>query len=69
MQLEGLLSLFRSINMIYPGGKKKIAEHGGFAHDDTNVMMLSPTRVSPARPSRRLSRRCKPHRQFSVSSA
>jgi len=28
------------IGVIYTGGKKKVAEHGGFAHDDTNVMML-----------------------------
>jgi len=26
--------------VIYTGGKKKISEHGGFAHDDTNVMLL-----------------------------
>src|SRR5262249_24440002 len=26
--------------VIYTGGKKKIAEHGGFAQDDTNVMLL-----------------------------
>ena len=25
--------------MIYTGTSKKQAEHGGFAHDDTNVMM------------------------------
>jgi arylsulfatase A-like enzyme len=24
----------------YSGSTKKLAEHGGFAHDDTNVMML-----------------------------
>jgi len=24
----------------YSGSGKKLAEHGGFAHDDTNVMML-----------------------------
>ena len=28
-----------NIGLIYTGGKKK-AEHGGFAHDDTNVTML-----------------------------
>jgi hypothetical protein len=28
------------IGVVYTGGGKKIAEHGGFAHDDTNVMML-----------------------------
>jgi arylsulfatase A-like enzyme len=26
--------------VIYTGSTKKQAEHGGFAHDDTNVMML-----------------------------
>jgi type I phosphodiesterase/nucleotide pyrophosphatase len=26
--------------VIYTGGKGKVAEHGGFAHDDTNVIML-----------------------------
>ena len=29
-----------NVGVIYTGGKKKVAEHGGFAHDDTNVMML-----------------------------
>ena len=24
----------------YTGSTKKLAEHGGFAHDDTNVMLL-----------------------------
>jgi hypothetical protein len=24
----------------YSGSTKKLAEHGGFSHDDTNVMML-----------------------------
>jgi len=28
------------VGTIYTGGKKKLAEHGGFAHDDTNVMLL-----------------------------
>ena len=26
--------------MIYTGSLKKQSEHGGFAHDDTNVMLL-----------------------------
>jgi hypothetical protein len=26
--------------VIYTGGRKKISEHGGLAHDDTNVMLL-----------------------------
>ncbi len=29
-----------NVGVIYTGGKKKVAEHGGFAHDDTNVVML-----------------------------
>jgi hypothetical protein len=29
-----------NIGTIYTGGKKKVAEHGGFANDDTNVIML-----------------------------
>jgi hypothetical protein len=29
-----------NIGVIYTGSKRKLAEHGGFAHDDTNVMML-----------------------------
>ena len=29
-----------NVGVIYTGGTKKIAEHGGFAHDDTTVMML-----------------------------
>ncbi len=29
-----------NVGVTYTGGHKKIAEHGGFAHDDTNVMML-----------------------------
>jgi predicted AlkP superfamily pyrophosphatase or phosphodiesterase len=29
-----------NVGVIYSGSSKKQAEHGGFAHDDTNVMML-----------------------------
>jgi Type I phosphodiesterase / nucleotide pyrophosphatase len=29
-----------NVGVIYTGGKKKVSEHGGFAHDDTNVIML-----------------------------
>jgi len=29
-----------NVGVIYTGGTKKLAEHGGFAHDDTNVMLL-----------------------------
>ncbi|HEV2500926.1 MAG TPA: hypothetical protein VGY31_15250 [Terriglobia bacterium] len=29
-----------NIGVTYSGSTKKLAEHGGFAHDDMNVMML-----------------------------
>jgi hypothetical protein len=29
-----------NVGVVYTGSKKKDAEHGGFAHDDTNVIML-----------------------------
>jgi hypothetical protein len=29
-----------NVGVIYTGSAKKQAEHGGFAHDDTNVMLL-----------------------------
>ncbi len=29
-----------NVGVVYTGSSKKQAEHGGFAHDDTNVMML-----------------------------
>jgi hypothetical protein len=29
-----------NVGVVYTGGTKKLAEHGGFAHDDTNAMML-----------------------------
>jgi hypothetical protein len=29
-----------NIGVVYTGGKKKVAEHGGFAHDDINTMLL-----------------------------
>ena len=29
-----------NVGVVYTGGKKKVAEHGGFAHDDTNVILL-----------------------------
>jgi hypothetical protein len=29
-----------NVGVIYTGGAKKLAEHGGFAHDDTNVLLL-----------------------------
>jgi Type I phosphodiesterase / nucleotide pyrophosphatase len=37
-----------NVGVVYTGGTKKIAEHGGFAHDDTNVMLLvAHSRFSP----------------------
>ena len=30
-----------NVGVIYTGHKAKVAEHGGFAHDDTNVIMLA----------------------------
>jgi hypothetical protein len=29
-----------NVGVTYSGSTKKLAEHGGFAHDDTNVVML-----------------------------
>jgi arylsulfatase A-like enzyme len=29
-----------NVGVVYTGGTKKLAEHGGFAHEDTTVMML-----------------------------
>ncbi len=29
-----------NVGVVYTGGKKKVSEHGGRAHDDTNVMLL-----------------------------
>ena len=38
-----------NVGVIYTGGRKKVMEHGGFARDDTNVMLLlaNPT-LAPA---------------------
>ena len=30
-----------NIGVTYSNSKKKLAEHGGFSHDDTNVIMLA----------------------------
>jgi hypothetical protein len=49
-----------NIGVIYTGGTKKVAEHGGFAHDDTHVMLLvsnpnfSPSSVSGAVETRQI---------------
>jgi hypothetical protein len=38
-----------NVGVVYTGGTKKLAEHGGFAHQDTNVMMLvSSSGLEPA---------------------
>ena len=38
-----------NVGVVYTGSSKKQSEHGGFAQDDTNVMMLiSNTRLRPA---------------------
>jgi hypothetical protein len=38
-----------NVGVIYTGNTSKIAEHGGFSHDDTNVMLLvSNPQISPA---------------------
>jgi len=29
-----------NVGVIYTGSTAKVAEHGGFSHDDTNVMLL-----------------------------
>ena len=29
-----------NVGVTYSGSTKKLAEHGGFAHDDTNVVLL-----------------------------
>ena len=29
-----------NVGVTYSGSKSKLSEHGGFAHDDTNVMLL-----------------------------
>ena len=29
-----------NVSVTYSGSTSKLAEHGGFAHDDTNVMLL-----------------------------
>jgi hypothetical protein len=36
------------VGVIYTGSKRKLEEHGGFAHDDTNVMLLVSNPSLPA---------------------
>lgn len=38
-----------NVGVTYSGSTKKQAEHGGFAHDDTNVIMLLSNPQLPAR--------------------
>ena len=38
-----------NVGVTYSGSTKKLAEHGGFAHDDTNVIMLLSNPQLPAR--------------------
>ncbi|MBV8867175.1 MAG: nucleotide pyrophosphatase, partial [Acidobacteriaceae bacterium] len=35
--------------VVYTGSGKKLAEHGGFAHDDTNAVLLLSNPSLPAR--------------------
>jgi len=38
-----------TVGVVYTGGTKKVAEHGGFSHDDRNVMLLlANPRFAPA---------------------
>ena len=34
------IAIAPNVGVVYTGSAKKLAEHGGFSHDDTNVMML-----------------------------
>jgi len=34
------IAVVTNAGVVYTGGKKKVAEHGGFAHDDTNTILL-----------------------------
>jgi hypothetical protein len=36
-----------NIGVTYSGSGKKLAEHGGFSHDDTNVIMLLSNPIFP----------------------
>jgi len=36
------------VGVVYTGGKKKVAEHGGFSYEDTNVMLLVSNSNLPA---------------------
>jgi arylsulfatase A-like enzyme len=35
-----VITLVANVGVTYSASTKKLAEHGGFAHDDTNVIML-----------------------------
>ena len=34
------IAITPNVGVTYSGSTKKLAEHGGFSHDDTNVMIL-----------------------------
>src|SRR5262249_1750132 len=38
-----------NIGVTYTGSSKKLAEHGGFSHDDINVMMLLANKSFPSK--------------------
>ncbi|HZR45149.1 MAG TPA: alkaline phosphatase family protein, partial [Candidatus Manganitrophaceae bacterium] len=38
-----------NVGVVYTGSSKKLAEHGGFSHDDTNVMLLLSHPLLPAK--------------------
>jgi hypothetical protein len=43
------IAIAPNVGVIYTGGTKKVAEHGGFANDDRNVLMIvSNVRLDPA---------------------
>jgi hypothetical protein len=43
------IAIAPNVGVTYTGGKKKIAEHGGFSNDDRNVLLLvSNDRINPA---------------------
>lgn len=50
-----------TVGVVYTGGTKKLAEHGGFAHDDRNVMLLL---ANPQLPATIITARCKPPRSL-----
>ena len=51
-----------NVGVIYTGSKRKQEEHGGFAHDDTNVIMLLSNPTFKARTITTRWKPCKSHR-------